>query len=77
MHQQGIEGSAGERTPAVGTWPSAARTVLGWQEGGFFFFGLAGCDGSPGYWQSLTKRELKKQHQRYCVSEKSQAPIPL
>ena len=21
------------RTPAVGTWPSAARTVLGWQEG--------------------------------------------
>ena len=38
MHQQGIEGSAGERTPAVGTWPSAARTVLGWQEGGFLFF---------------------------------------
>ena len=23
-----------KRTPAVGTWPSAARTVLGWQEGG-------------------------------------------
>ena len=23
-----------KRTPAVGAWPSAARTVLGWQEGG-------------------------------------------
>ena len=23
-----------KRTPAVGTWPSAAWTVLGWQEGG-------------------------------------------
>ena len=41
------------------------------------FFLLAGCDGSRGYWQSLTKRELNKQHQRYCVSEKSQVPIPL
>ena len=41
------------------------------------FFLLRGCDGSRGYWQSLTKRELNKQHQWYCVPEESQVSISL
>ena len=41
----------------------------------FFFFLIAGCIGSLGYWQSLATRELNKQHQRYCVPKESQVPI--
>ena len=41
------------------------------------FFLLAGCIGSRGYWQSFTKRELNKQHQRYCVPKESQVPVSL
>ena len=61
--------------------PSHQQTYLPAQDvllrGQITFFLLAGRDGSRRYWQSLTKRELNKQHQRYCVSEKSQVPIPL
>ena len=39
------------------------------------FFLLAGCNGSRGYWQSLTKRELNKQHQRYCVPKRVKCPF--
>ena len=40
-----------------------------------FFFLIAGCNGSLGYWQSLATRESNKQHQWYCVPKESQAPI--
>ena len=40
-----------------------------------FFFLIAGCNGSPGYWQSLATRESNKQHQWYCVPKESQVPI--
>ena len=40
-----------------------------------FFFLIAGCIGSLGYWQSLAKRESKKQHQWYCIPKESQVPI--
>ena len=43
--------------------------------GGFFFFLIAGCNGSLGYWQSLATRESNKQHQWYCVPKESQVPI--
>ena len=36
------------------------------------FFLIAGCIGSLGYWQSLAKRESKKQHQWYCIPKESQ-----
>ena len=39
------------------------------------FFLIAGCIGSLGYWQSLAKRESKKQHQWYCIPKESQVPI--
>ena len=39
------------------------------------FFLIAGCVGSLGYWQSLAKRESKKQHQWYCIPKESQVPI--
>ena len=42
---------------------------------GLFFFLIAGCNGSLGYWQSLATRESNKQHQWYCVPKESQAPI--
>ena len=41
----------------------------------FFFFLIAGCNGSLGYWQSLATRESNKQHQWYCVPKESQVPI--
>ena len=41
----------------------------------FYFFLIAGCIGSLGYWQSLATRESNKQHQWYCVPEESQVPI--
>ena len=44
-----------------------------WQE--IFFFLIAGCNGSLGYWQSLATRESNKQHQWYCVPKESQVPI--
>ena len=44
-------------------------------EKGVFFFLIAGCIGSLGYWQSLAKRESKKQHQWYCIPKESQVPI--
>ena len=40
-----------------------------------FFFLIAGCNGSLGYWQSLATRESNKQHQWYCVPKESQVPI--
>ena len=40
-----------------------------------FFFLIAGCNGSLGYWQSLATRETNKQHQWYCVPKESQVPI--
>ena len=40
-----------------------------------FFFLIAGCIGSLGYWQSLATRESNKQHQWYCVPKESQVPI--
>ena len=40
-----------------------------------FFFLIAGCIGSLGYWQSLATRESKKQHQWYCIPKESQVPI--
>ena len=40
-----------------------------------FFFLIAGCIGSQGYWQSLATRESKKQHQWYCIPKESQVPI--
>ena len=41
----------------------------------FYFFLIAGCNGSLGYWQSLATRESNKQHQWYCVPKESQVPI--
>ena len=38
----------------------------------YYFFLIAGCIGSLGYWQSLATRELNKQHQWYCVPKESQ-----
>ena len=35
-----------------------------------FFFLIAGCIGSLGYWQSLATRESKTQHQWYCVPKR-------
>ena len=43
--------------------------------GSFFFFLIAGCIGSLGYWQSLATRESKTQHQWYCIPKESQVPI--
>ena len=40
-----------------------------------FFFLIAGCIGSLGYWQSLATRESNKQHQWYCIPKESQVPI--
>ena len=43
------------------------RRGEGRRKGGRSFFSLAGCNGSRGYWQSLTKRKTTNGN-RHCVS---------
>ena len=55
--------------PPVGEWPRNGHSR------NLFFFLIAGCIGSLGYWQSLATRESKTQHQWYCIPKESQVPI--
>ena len=55
--------------------PSICSPTRPGLSGPFFFFLIAGCIGSLGYWQSLATRESKTQHQWYCIPKESQAPI--
>ena len=63
----GAPGTAPLRPPGIAVDPTSDPF--------FFFFLIAGCIGSLGYWQSLATRESNKQYQWYCVPKESQVPI--
>ena len=72
----GIHGNAKEKDAKC---PAHLNTIMeckrgaeggaNFMEDATFFFLIAGCNGSLGYWQSLATRETNKQHQWYCVPE--------